>query len=128
MGKSKVPKIVRKKGKEFRKKRLKLTLDGTRYILLENRGKTNSFDVLLEVTDHSLHEWSNFRGQTRVATARLDEDFVNAIITATDIAIGVGPNFPVYEIDQRDKMPPDGERPWWEFYCSLSRARFTEEA
>jgi hypothetical protein len=103
-------KIISANGKGF---------DGERRIspsdtagLLARRGQTTVFDVLEALTRAWRHHFSEFRSQMNLQIASQDSDIVLAIRKASDMHI----NTWIYQIDQRDIMPPDLDRPWWDVY------------
>lgn len=121
--KSKVPKLIKKKDKEFEKLRTKLLPEGTVYYLIKPLGRTSSFTIVLHLPN-CFHKFNSYREQTYVQIASNDAAIVDAIDEASDIAIGVGTSLQVYQIDKRDVVPPDGARPWWELFCRYSGERF----
>lgn len=50
-----------------------------------------------------------------------DSSIVTAIKKCSDMAID---GF-IYQIDDRDKMPPDGDRPWWDLFGTKTGEVFT---
>lgn len=113
-------KIIRLKAKEFNKLRQKKLPNGITYYLLTKTGRTNSFTWEFTVKD-CYHLYDKYREQTKMMVATEDIAFANAIHIASDVAIGGY----VYEIAKRDVSPPDGNRPWWEVFCTKSGQIYT---
>lgn len=114
---NKVNKIVSKKAKEFNKLRNKLVIEGTRYILLQNDSRTGNFKNPFEILN-GIHSYNSYHTRINVRVASNDQDFIDALYKASDIAVGVSTAL-VYAIIHRDIGPPDAERPWWDIYCDI---------
>lgn len=80
--------------------------------LLARKGQTTDFDSLMDLIKAWRHHFSAFRVQMNLQIATEDTNVVTAIRKSSDMHIN---NF-IYQIDQRDVLPPDLERPWWDVF------------
>lgn len=117
-----VPLIIKLKALEFNKKREFLSPQGSYAWLLEKAGMTGDFTRTFIITDW-FYNFNDFRNKIHIHVATNETPFISALNQATDVTV----NGYVYEIDKRDIVPPDGKRPWWQFYGSKTIDTFTEE-
>lgn len=105
--------------------------DGVRCFLLssaENSGK--KFEVVKELENGWLIEFSEYRQQFRLLYSTNDEDFADEIAQTSFIAYGVPDadgEIEVFSIDpeKRDVIPPTGTNPQWKVYVDkLPNRRF----
>lgn len=105
--------IIRATGQGFNEERKILNSDDTTAYLLVREGQSNdNFKILEQVLTNWKNRFSEFRVQMNLQIADEDPLIVTAIKKCSDMSI----DGYVYEIDQRDKMPPDGDRPWWDLF------------
>lgn len=110
---NKVAKLVKLKAKEFNKKRKILRTPGITLTLQIKDGEEDTFiDLMPVVTEDWLHEHDSYREKMRVMVAKVDEIFKVNLLKATDVLIGSDR----YEIDKRDILQPEGDRPYWRIY------------
>ena len=115
-------KIIRATGKGFNAERKKLNRTGSRSFLLVREGQANdNFKVLVEVVTNWKNRFSEFRTQMNLQIADEDAAIVTAIKKCSDMSI----DGYVYAVDQRDIMPPDGDRPWWDLFGIKTGEPFT---
>lgn len=117
-----VKKIIRLKAKEFNKLREKLFPKGTYAWLLEKDGFSNNY-IRTFVIEDFYYKYNDWRNQIHVHVATEDTEFISKLYTASDVTI----NGQVYQIEKRDIIQPDGNRAWWEFYCTMTDNSFTED-
>lgn len=120
---SKVPKMVKKFGRAHDKLSRKLNLPGFKYFLLQHDGLTENFTELM-VLDKTHHEYSAWRRQMKIKTARLDSTFRINLYKASAVAIGTGP-YDIFIIEKEDVVAPDGHRPWWEYFVTRTGEVYT---
>lgn len=116
---NKVEKIVKLKAKEFNKKRSFLLPKNVKCRFLTKDGETGGYNEIY-VLDNWYHEFVDLRNQTRVNVATLDELFESQLLVASDLEIETI----VYEINKRDVLPPDGNRAFWQVFCTKTEFTF----
>ena len=124
MSKSKVPKLVKKKAKEFDKLRKALKPQDVALYLLEKTSLINpNFNVLRIVTSGWDYDYNSFFDKLTLKLATLDQDIISDYDKCSDIAI----NNIVYSVDDRDanKVEPTGLEPYYKTSCSRTNEIFT---
>lgn len=116
---NKLEKIVKLKAKEFDKKRAFLLPADITCKFLTKDAETGEYTEIFDV-QHWFHEYQNYREQTLVRVATLAQDFEDALLIASDMAI----RGDVYELNKRDVAPPDGNRGWWQIFVSKTEFRY----
>lgn len=116
-------KIIKLKAKEYNKKRKLLCPANSYAWLLTKKGfEPGDYNKIFEL-DNWYYKWNDYKGKLHIYVATESTDFRNALEIASDITV----NGFVYEIDKRDVIPPDGTKPWWEFYVIKGLDTFTPD-
>lgn len=119
---SELSSIIKAYGEAFDEERKAVAPTGTTAYLLVRTGQNDdSFRSLKQVTVHWLAVFSSFRAQMGLQIADEDTDIVTAITKCSDMSI----DGYVYQVDRRDVMPPDSERPWWDLFGTKTGETFT---
>lgn len=119
---SELSEIIKAYGEAFDEERKAVAPDNTTAYLLVRTGQNNdSFRSLIQLTGKWLAVFSAFRTQMGLQIADEDSSVVTFIVKCSDMAI----DGQVYEVDVRDKMPPDSERPWWDLFGSKTGEVYT---
>ena len=119
---SELPEIIKAYGEAFDEERKAVAPQGTTAYLLVRTGQNNdTFRSILQLTGKWLAVFSVFRTQMGLQIGDNTSSVVTAIHKCSDMAI----DGYVYEVDRRDVMPPDSERPWWDLFGSKTGEIFT---
>ena len=112
-------KRVRLEAKKFNKLRTKLAPVGITGELLLKDGFDGTYSV-----SYTLHDWWYFKNKyTRemvVRVATLDQDFIDALETASDVKIEHGSFQTIFEINKRDINHPNFKTPYWEILSLMN--------
>lgn len=108
-----VAKEVSLHAKKFNKLRSKLLPVGVTSKLLSKDGFTENYLELFDVANW-YYTHNTYTKETTITIATLDDVFREKFQIASDITIGQD----VYEINKRDSRSPDGNKPYWQVYCT----------
>lgn len=117
---SAVNEIVKATGQGFDEERKILNADDTSAFLLVRKGQTDDFSILIQLSIGWKNRFSEFREQMNLEIATLDDLVKIAIRKCSDMSI----DGHVYEIDNKDKFPPDGDHPQWRLFGTKTGEMF----
>lgn len=118
---SEIAEIIESQIEKFDALREVLFDQNARCFLIKRAGETSKFAVVAELAAGWHFRWNEYRQQMRIAVATLDDSFADKAAQTSYFACGVpdtGGAIDVYKTvdEQRDKVPPNGQNPYWKFY------------
>lgn len=95
--------------------------ENARCFLLKQKSNSGRFEAVTELTGGWYKNWSEYRAQVRLVVATLADNFSDLQAQASYFAYGVPDSdgdVDVYLVEdtERDKVPPDLQKPYWKFY------------
>lgn len=93
--------------------------DGARIFLLRHKPDKSSFVSIVEITSGWFVAYNKFREQTGFQFATSEANFADYFAAHSHVGYGV-PNVDdevdVFEIEERDKIPPTSSQPSWKCF------------